>query len=152
MNSKDNYLDILSKVPIFSAIDRETLLLLYNRCCLKDAVRGSKIIEKNSGAEEIMVVLSGEVSVILNHNDEDIEVARLSVGSCIGEASVIGIQNHSADVIAIKDSTLLVLSRTELMNMYKDDLNIFAIFVLNIARELARRLKATDNYIETHKR
>lgn len=149
VTEKLQYIDVLKQIPIFSAIDSEKLLDLYNQCELYSGVDGELLISKDTEAAEIYVVLEGAVSVILTRGGEPFEVARLGVGSCLGETSVIGIQNHSADVEIIGDSTFLVLSRVTLMNLYTKDLPLFALLVLNIARELARRLKDTDKYLET---
>ncbi len=146
---KEQYVDTLSLVPIFSAIPRDKLMELYDHCELLDFASGDYLMEEGTPAEEIYVVLDGEVSIQLHHNgDEPFEVTRLGVGSCLGETSVIGIQNHSADVVATCDSTFLLLKRTVLMTLFGTDTELFALLVLNIARELARRLKAADHTIE----
>ncbi len=147
---KSQYISVLSKTPIFSAIEKNKLLDLYKRCETITVNQGESIIEEDTGAQEIYVVLEGGVSILLKKDTKFIEVASFGVGHCIGEASVIGIQNHSATVKAREQSTFLVLSRPILMSLYEDDLPLFALLVLNIARELARRLKDTDHYLQTH--
>lgn len=149
VTEKLQYIDVLKKVPIFSAIETEKLLDLYNQCELHSGVDGELLISKDTEAAEIYIVLEGAVSVILTRDGTPFEVAHLGVGSCLGETSVIGIQNHSADVEIIGNSTFLVLTRATLMNLYSADISLFALLVLNIARELARRLKETDRYLET---
>ncbi len=149
VTEKLQYVDVLGKVPIFSAIDRDKLYDLYDHCELHHADDGEYLMREGTEAAEIYIVLEGEVSVILTQNEKPFEVARLPVGSCLGETSVIGIQKHSADVKAVGDSVFLVLTRITLMQLYTDDLALFALLVLNIARELARRLKETDQYIES---
>jgi hypothetical protein len=47
----------------------------------------------------------------------------------------------------LEDGLLLVLSRQVLMNIYENDKNFFAILILNIARERARRLHTTDEIL-----
>jgi len=146
---KELYVDTLSLVPIFSAIPREKLMELYDHCELQNFSKGQYLMKEGTAAEEIHVVLNGEVSIQLHSADNTpFEVARLGVGSCLGETSVIGIQKHSADVVATCDSTFLLLKRAVLMEMFRTDTELFALLVLNIARELARRLKAADHTIE----
>jgi CRP-like cAMP-binding protein len=60
---------------------------------------------------------------------------------------VIGIQNHSASAVAKEDTELSVLTRTMLMDIYDRDKNTFSMLILNIARELARRLHHTDQVL-----
>ncbi len=147
--NQEKYLHILSKVPIFSAIDRDKMLHLYERCDLVTMAKGEHLMDEGTPAEEIYVVLSGEVQVILEGEHGNVEVASWGVGHVLGEASVIGIQNHSATVVVKEDSRFLLLSRSTLMSLYSEDLQLFSMLILNIARELARRLKKANNYIES---
>lgn len=146
---KERYLHVLEQVPIFAALEKDKILNLYNKCEIRHLKTDEYLIHEGTEAEEIYVVLDGEVSVVLKPKGEPFEVARFGPGGCLGETSVIGIQKHSADVIVLKDSTFLILTRVRLMELYNEDVSLFAMLVLNIARELARRLKETDRYIET---
>jgi len=145
---KEHYYDVLGLVPIFAAIDNEKLLKLYEKCEIRICSDGEFLIEEDSDVEEIYIVLEGEVSILLHRNGKQVEVARMGVGSCLGETSVIGIQHRTADVKVVGNTTFLILTRVTLMNLFSEDLELFALLVLNIARELARRLKNTDHFIE----
>lgn len=149
---KETYVSILGKVPVFSALDREKLLELYDRCALRHCTEDEVLMVENTPAEEIYIVLKGEVKILLDREGEPLEITRMGEGHCIGETSVIGIQNHSATVVSSCDSTFLVLSRKELFKLYEDAPKIFGILILNIARELARRLKKTDSYLEDYRK
>jgi len=147
-DEKENYFSVLGEVAIFAAIEQEKLVALYESCEIRHMESGEMLIREGTVAEEIYIILEGEVAILLHRNERLVEVARMSVGSCLGETSVIGIQHRTADVQATKNSIFLVLTRVRLMKLFTDDLQLFAILVLNIARELARRLKDTDHYIE----
>jgi CRP-like cAMP-binding protein len=60
---------------------------------------------------------------------------------------VIGIQDHSASAVVIDQSVLLVLSRQILMTLFETDKGLFSLLILNIAREIARRLHHTDEIL-----
>ncbi len=146
---KEQYVDTLALVPIFSAIPRDKLMELYDCCELLDFSTGHYLMKEGTPAEEIYVILDGEVSIQLHDNDENpFEVARLGIGSCLGETSVIGIQNHSADVVATCESTFILLKRTVLMTLFNTDTELFALLVLNMAGALDRRLNAVDGIFE----
>jgi CRP-like cAMP-binding protein len=68
-------------------------------------------------------------------------------GQCFGETSVIGIQPHAATAISVKDTELIVLSRKALLSLFKINLELFSILILNIAREACRRLHKTDEIL-----
>ncbi len=76
-----------------------------------------------------------------------LELIVFGEGHCFGETSVIGIQPHAATAISAEDTELIVLSRNALLSLFKIDLELFSILVLNIAREACRRLHKTDEIL-----
>jgi CRP-like cAMP-binding protein len=60
-----------------------------------------------------------------------------------------------ATAIAVEDSEVMVLSRQALLGLRNEDIELFALLMMNVAREIARRLKLTDDillhYMHEHK-
>lgn len=56
----------------------------------------------------------------------------------------MGLQPHGATAIAMGKTELIVLSRSALLSIYESDLELFSILILNIAREVARRLHGSE--------
>ncbi|NLD94344.1 MAG: cyclic nucleotide-binding domain-containing protein [Fibrobacter sp.] len=137
-------LPILKSVTIFSGFNEEQLRNICEKCTYVNVEGGDIILEENKPATEIFIILKGKVTIILNIHENPLEIVEFSAGNCIGEASVVGIQPHSASAMARERSTLLVLSRQVLMQLYDSDKSLFSLLILNIARELARRLYRTD--------
>ena len=67
----------------------------------------------------------------------------------------MAMRRHTSTAIALEDSEVMVLSREALWQLRREDIELFALLMMNIARELARRLKLTDDillgYMQTHK-
>lgn len=138
---------ILKKVTVFSGFDETNIRMVCDRCEVLSFEPGTIIIEECSPATEIFIILRGTVSIILGLRNEPFELMRFGSGNCLGEASVIGIQKHSASAVAVEESMLLVLSRTVLMEIFETDKTLFSLLILNIARELARRLSQSNELI-----
>ena len=60
---------------------------------------------------------------------------------------MIGVQDHSASAYCVTDTLLLELSRKTLMGVANYDKDLFSLLILNLARELARRLHNTDQIL-----
>ncbi len=58
--------------------------------------------------------------------------------------AIIGIQKHCASAVIVNGAQVLVFPRHVLMDIYNNDKELFSLLILNIARELARRLYRTD--------
>jgi len=56
-------------------------------------------------------------------------------------------QKHSASALVKEDTLLMELSRKTLMEVANYDSHLFSLLILNIARELARRLHRTDEIL-----
>lgn len=143
---------ILKNVTVFSGIDDKNLRMICDRCEVISFDTGTVIIEENTPATEIFILLKGSVAIVLGLQEEPFELLRFGSGNCLGEASVIGIQKHSASAITVEKSSLLVLSRSVLMEIFEIDKALFSLLILNIARELARRLHHSNELIMKYRK
>jgi CRP-like cAMP-binding protein len=141
---------ILERVSIFGGLTEQELCEIYRNCDILSFKQGEVIIREKTPATEIYIILSGNVQVVLGLDENPMEIAVFGPGECIGETSVIGVLNHSASVISMTDTALLVLTRKHLTEIFHHDKNLFAFIVLNIARELARRLHRTDQILQQY--
>lgn len=140
-------LPILKSVTVFSGFSEEHIQNICEKCGYIHAEDGDMILEEKKPATEIFIILKGNVTIVLNIHESPLEIVEFGAGNCIGEASVIGIQPHSASAIVKGSATLLVLTRQVLMQLYDTDKALFSLLILNIARELARRLYRTDGIL-----
>ena len=147
MHKKEFFKNLLKKVTIFSGIDENGIERLYSECRIVRKKAGDVVIQEGSDATDIYIILSGKVQIVLNVDNRPFELIELGAGNCVGEASVIGIQKHCASVSILEDAELMVLSGKVLMDIYAEDKEIFSLLILNIARELARRLYRTDQIL-----
>jgi CRP-like cAMP-binding protein len=147
MKVTKNLYAILKSVTIFSGLSEDEVKEICSKCSSTKGEKGNVIIEQDTEATEIFILLKGRLKIILNIREAPIELAEMGPGHCIGEASVVGVQRHSASVVLTKDSEFIVLSRKALMEIYSENKDVFSILILNIARELARRLYKTDHIL-----
>jgi CRP/FNR family cyclic AMP-dependent transcriptional regulator len=147
ISAAEAIIPILKNVTIFSGFTEADLSRIFKGSVLLRKKKGELIIQEGAPASEIFIILRGKVTIILDKDNDPIDLAEFGPGDCLGETSVIGIQNHSASVVAKEDTELSVLTRTMLMDIYDRDKNTFSMLILNIARELARRLHHTDQVL-----
>ncbi len=135
---------MLKSVTIFSGVDDENLDKIFTQCEVIERKAGEVLIEEDTEATQIFILLEGAVKVVLNLKNEPLDIVELGPGHCVGEASIIGIQKHCASAVIVKNARVLVFPRHVLMDIYNNDKELFSLLILNIARELARRLYRTD--------
>ena len=76
-----------------------------------------------------------------------IRMAGLGLGDFFGEMTLIEMQNRSATVVAESPTLLYELTAQKLYAYYKADIHAYVLVMLNINRELCRRLRRADNRI-----
>jgi CRP-like cAMP-binding protein len=96
----------------------------------------------------MFVVMSGEMEVQKrSQSGVDARVALLGPGDWFGEMSILDVQPRSASVRSLAPSRLLKISASDLDALYRHDTKAYALIVLNIARELSRRLRVADGLL-----
>lgn len=147
ISSIDSLLPILSKISMFGGIDEEKLRLFSGFLETAVFARGETIFQKGDEPTHIYIVKSGRVDLDISDGEVVVEKAKLGVGESFGEASLIAMHKHTATAIADEESEIVVLSRHALIRLQQKDTMTFALLVMNIARDLARRLKLTDDIL-----
>ncbi len=109
---------------------------------------GIEVTREGEHAREMFVVLSGELEVVRrSKGGHEGRVAILGPGSWFGEMSIVDVQPRSATVRTVAPSLLLRVTAEDLDRLYRRDMKSYLLLVLNIARELSRRLRVADGMI-----
>jgi CRP/FNR family cyclic AMP-dependent transcriptional regulator len=99
-------------VSIFADLPLETLTDLAKRVWEKEAEAGSVIVSQEETGDQLFVIASGKVKVVLyGETGREIILSILRGGDFFGEMSLLDKQPRSANVVAVEDSQLLGLDR-----------------------------------------
>ncbi|MBN1788148.1 MAG: cyclic nucleotide-binding domain-containing protein [Sedimentisphaerales bacterium] len=138
---------ILSRITIFSGLSDSQLYTLFRLLSSVSYEANEAIFEQGTEPSHVYIVKSGKVKLVVWEQQIPLELVVFEEGTCFGEASVIGIQPHKGTAIALTHTELIVLSRDALLSIYNSDKELFGILILNIAREVCRRLHASDDVL-----
>ena len=148
-------LSILPEVAIFGGASDAQRDEILRRLEIGAFKKGEFVFEKGDEPAFIYVVKKGRVDLFISDRGIILEKKTLSVRECFGVASLMSMQRHTSTAVALEDCEVMVLSRQALLELQSEDIELFALLMMNIARELARRLKLTDDilltYAQTHK-
>jgi CRP-like cAMP-binding protein len=143
----DSIKPIISELRIFGGVTDSQLATILRRLELWILPAGEVVFRKGDEPMHIYIVKSGKIDLQLAEKDVIIHKHELHVGECFGEASLMSMHRHTAMAIAGSDSELLVLSKKALIELRHENVDLFALLMMNLARELARRLYITDQML-----
>lgn len=143
-------IEFVARVPIFGGLPPDALTRLCAHAHRVDYDGPATIFKEGEPAREMVVVLAGELEVRKRGRDGgEVRIATLRSGDVAGEMALIDIQPRSAAVRAVGPAKLVVLTHGELAALYREDATAYVIFVMNIAREISRRLRRVDEILAT---
>ena len=137
---------MLREIGLFGALSDEVLQRLTKTLKTRRVAPGDAVFrEDDTFAHEMYALLEGEMEVTKrSRRGRDLRVALLGPNDCFGEMSLIDLQARSATVRAVAPSRLLTLTSEDMDALYRSDLKSYTLIVLNIARDMSRRLRVTD--------
>ena len=138
---------LFSEVSMFGGLTDQQRNQILDRVDTASFKRGANIFQAGDEPTHIYLVKSGLVGLFIADHEVKIEKKRLGKGECFGHVALISVNKHNLSAVAVVDSEILVLSKSLLGKLRHEDSELFSLLILNIARELARRLQFTDDLL-----
>lgn len=101
---------------------------------------GETIIVEGERNDRIRFILEGSIQVLRR----GIVINEICEGEFFGEMEVLDVMPSIATIKALRPVRVATISNRALHEIYKKDTKIFALVVMNLARDLSRRLRRMD--------
>jgi CRP/FNR family transcriptional regulator, cyclic AMP receptor protein len=137
-------LAVLREMPIFGAVPDRALLFLGERASRVEVPGGRWFFRQGDKGETMYVLRSGLVEVQRSLAGQTATLGRLGPGECFGEMALIDLYPRSASVRAVEDCVALAMTNALLYELYDRDPEPFTLIMMNLARELSRRLRSAE--------
>ncbi len=138
-------IDEVRDIGLFGGLGDDMLASLLSGLRVLDLEPGDVVFHENERGREMFVLLGGEMEVVKqSKRDARSRVAMLGPGDWFGEMSILDVMPRSATVRAVAYCRLLRIGASDLESLYRRDAKSYALLVLNIAREMSRRLRVAD--------
>jgi CRP/FNR family transcriptional regulator, cyclic AMP receptor protein len=147
LRDEGSVLPILASISILGGVSEEKLDRIFRKMEIGVYHEGEFVFRCGDEPTHIYIVKSGTIDLAVFDGGEEVWKEELHIGECFGEAALMSMCRHTANVVARSKSEVLVLSRHALIAIRREDIELFALLMMNIARELARRLKLTDDIL-----
>jgi len=104
------------------------------------------IISEGTPNDKIFFIIEGTISVIKG----DVVLTRLGEGEAFGEMEVLDVMPSVASIRSLTPVTVMSISNRALREIYKIDVKVFSLMIMNLARDLSRRLRKADEKIAAY--
>ena len=121
---------------LFRTLSPEQRLKAFSAMVRRDLVRGQTLVAQGGASDSLFMVLHGALAV---RRAGDVEpIAELRAGELVGEIGFFANVPRTADVIAIRDTSVLVLTRAAYQNLAEDAPAIVEALLAALARRFAK--------------
>ena len=138
--------EFLKSVPIFSELDADRLKQISLLGSRKFYKKDSTILHERETGSALFVIISGKVKVSRESDDnKEVILTILNESDFFGEMAILDGLSRSASVIAIEDSELFLIQRTDFLDLLQEHPEISVALL----QELTGRLRASDLRIKS---
>lgn len=135
---------VLSEMPVFGGVPEDALTFIAKRAKCVELSAGDHFFHEGESGETMYVLRTGRVQLTRRLGEQEQTLGTLGPGDCFGEMALIDLYPRSATVHAIKDCIALGVSNALLYELYETNPEPFTLIMMNLAREISRRLRECD--------
>ncbi|GHV25617.1 hypothetical protein FACS189498_3980 [Spirochaetia bacterium] len=133
----------LQKYSLFGGLLEDQINLIHPLVEQESYLAGEDIIVEGERNDRIRFIIDGRVAVIKG----GIILTEFSEGSTVGEMEVLDMMPSAATIKALSPTRVASISNRALRDVYTADLKTYALLIMNLARDLSRRLRALDERV-----
>ena len=141
MSNTSDLFKLLRRMPVFGGLSDSARRFILDRSKMVEVPEGESFFAEGDEAKSLFVLSAGSVVIEKDWQGNSIELRQLESGDCFGEMAIIDLQPRSASVRAKADCHAIEIKRATLHQLFKHNLEQYAIIMMNMGREVSRRLR-----------
>jgi len=130
----------LQKYALFGGLLEEQIESIIPLMKEENFEPGDFMIVEGKANDKIYFLLEGHVAV----TKKNIDLTHFGEGEAVGEMEVLDVMPAIASIKALSKVKAMSISNKSLREIYKMDVKTFSLMIMNLARELSRRLRKMD--------
>ena len=134
----------IARAPLFAALPITAIEDLTQRVTIRRVSTQHTVVSQDEPGDSMFIIMSGRVKVVIfGENGREVTLSILRPGDAFGEMALFDGEARSANCISIEPTTMLVLSRDDLLGHLAQHPRT----ALNLLGEMAQRLRRADESI-----
>jgi CRP-like cAMP-binding protein/Tfp pilus assembly protein PilF len=139
----------LKNFSLLSALSDEDLFRVAKNVLICEIDAEQTIFSHGESSDELYLIETGQVRVIRQTPFGEQVLATIKAGEFFGEINFIDGEKRSADAVAEGATTLLAMSRAEMMPLFETNKNLAVQFFWHFWKNLARRTRESNDLLKT---
>ena len=132
--------------PLFGKLAAEDAAVLAPLLRRRDVAAGEVVFARGDAAEEVYLVVSGQLRIsVVSQDGRELAFRLVGAGQMVGELAVLDGSRRSADLTALRRSELLGLDRRNLQGLIATR----SAMAAGVIAFLCRRVRDTSEQLET---
>lgn len=130
----------LQRYSLFGGLLPEQVEAIRSLLVQESYPSGAIIMSEGEPNDKIRFILEGRVAV----TKASVLLIEIGEGETFGEMEILDVMPAAATVRAVVPVVVAVISNRAIRELYKLDTKAFALVMMNLARDLSRRLRRMD--------
>ena len=140
-------IDALRQLGLFGGLSDEVLRTVAGCMREQQTTINEDIFGEGDAASTLYVVLDGAIELRKCAHAGETCVAKVVAGEWFGEVALLGVTRRAVTARVVAPGRLLLLAAENLRLLYKTDIKAYALLMMNLARELARKLQIAEQHM-----
>ncbi|MDO6562553.1 Crp/Fnr family transcriptional regulator [Amphritea sp. 1_MG-2023] len=138
----------LKDMPVFGGLREDIIRLILD---------GSQYIERDAGepffiegerGDSSFIVETGSAALFkMGASGHAYQIRSFNPGECFGAMALLGVYPRSGVVKALEPCRVVEIKADQLFSVYQADPEQYVLIFMNMARDLSRRLRDTDEHL-----
>ncbi len=138
----------LRAIGLFGGLDDDLLAHLAETLPVLVIAEGEELYRQGERGHELYVTLEGELEAVMSsRRGHETRIAVYGPGDWFGEMALIDVMPRPATVRAVAPTRLLQMCPRHLDAVYRREVKAYALLVMNIARQLSRKLRVAEGIL-----
>jgi CRP-like cAMP-binding protein len=136
----------LATTPVLTGTNLQAQKLIAGEGKVREFATGEWIVREGEEGHAFFILVGGEVEVVKRSGTpEEVVLCTLKQGEFFGEMCILAPMKRAASIRASQPGRVIEIKAATLYHLYQKMPEQYSIVLLNLARDLARRLFRIDD-------
>ena len=138
-------LRLMKRVPVFTKMKNEEIEKIADQCERRSYTKDDLILVEDQAGQILFIILNGTVKITRTSEEgREVILTILKTGDFFGELALLDGKGRSANVVAMDNSELLLLTRSEFLVLIEK----YPQISIELLKVLANRIRIANAQIE----